>query len=650
MGLSNTALKDVFQQYIHKSRYARWVESVKRRETWDETIQRYFDFFVKHLKENHNYKLTGEELSDLEQGFLNLASVGSMRALMTAGEALERDNTAGYNCSFMSMDRQRAFDELAYILLCGTGSGFSVERQLITKLPTISEQFHETDTTIHVADSKIGWAKAFRELISLLYIGQIPNFDFSKVRPKGERLKTFGGRSSGPDPLEELFMFVIEKFKGATGRKLNSLEIHDIDCKVGQIIVVGGVRRAALISLSNLSDERMRHAKSGEWWVQNIQRRLANNSICYTEKPDIGIYMKEWLSLYESKSGERGIFNVLAAQKQVRKSNAFRKAHGFTHFRDPLLVVGTNPCAEILLRDRQFCNLSEVILRSTDTYEDIAEKVRLATMLGTFQSSLTNFRYLSKEWKKNCEEERLLGVSFTGIQDNNLMNGRTKGLPNRLESLLLVAIRTNLEWAEKLGINPSLAITCVKPSGTLSSLAGTSSGIHARHSEYYIRTARTDKKDPICQFMIDQKVPYEDDVTDPNNTTVFSFPIRSPKNSIFRNDRTAVEQLKMWKVYQDYWSEHKPSITVHVDEHEWMETGAWVYQNFDDISGVSFLPKDNHIYKQAPFQEITKAEYNEYMKSFPKEIDWAKLSDYEQEDNTTGSQELACTGGSCEII
>ena len=646
----SNVLETVFQQYIHKSRYSRWDEKANRREEWPESVSRYFNFFEGHLDKNFNFDLKPHR-DRLEGAFLSLEAVGSMRALMTAGKALERDHVAGYNCAYMNMGRQRALDELMYILLCGTGEGFSVERQFINNLIALPDTFYPTDTTIHVADSKIGWAKGFKELIAMLCSGQIPKWDTSKVRPEGAKLKTFGGRASGPAPLEDLFRFTVETFRHAAGRKLNSLELHDINCKVAQIVIVGGVRRSALISLSNLTDERMRKAKSGNWWEQNLQRRSSNNSVAYTEKTDVGIFMKEWLSLYDSKSGERGIINRQAAWNQVKRANDFRKAMGLDIARIIELVEGTNPCSEILLRNMQFCNLSESVIRPGDTLETMREKVIIATILGTMQSTLTNFRYLSKEWKKNCEEERLLGVSLTGILDNPLFSGKTKGLEDRLISLRKTAIETNIEWAEKLGINPSTAITCVKPSGTVSCLVNSSSGIHARHSEYYIRRAEGDKKDSLCKFLIDQGIPMEDKVGEPN-TAIFSFLQKSPKGAILRDDRGAIEQLELWKVYQDNWCDHKPSITVTVAEPEWVEVGAWVYKNFDNVSGVSFMPRDDHIYQQAPYEEIDSKTYNKMLKDFPKEINWDKLSEYEKEDNTIGSQEMACTGpnGGCEIL
>jgi ribonucleoside-diphosphate reductase alpha chain len=559
---------------------------------------------------------------------------------MTAGKALARDNTAGYNCSYLPIDDVKSFDEAMYILLCGTGVGFSVERQYISKLPEVPDKLYESDTTIVVKDSKEGWAKAYRQLIALLYSGEIPKWDTSGVRPAGARLKTFGGRASGPGPLEDLFRFTIGKFKGAVGRRLNSLEAHDILCKIGEVVVVGGVRRSAMISLSNLTDDRMRNAKAGNWWENEAQRALANNSVSYTETPDVGAFMKEWLSLYQSKSGERGIFNRVAAVKQVKSLGR----------RDPSFEFGTNPCSEIILRPYQFCNLSEVVVRSTDTVETLREKVELATILGTFQSTLTNFPYLRKVWQRNTEEERLLGVSLTGIMDSPLTNGKDGDLPSLLQSLKERSVEVNANLASDIGINASTSITCVKPSGTVSQLVDSASGIHARHSEYYIRSVRGDNKDPLTQFLKESGVPFEPDVMKPDQTTVFFFPMKAPEGSVTRNEMTAIEQLELWKTYQLYWCEHKPSVTISVREKEWPAVGAWVYDNFDLISGVSFLPHSDHTYRQAPYEECSEEKYNEFKEKMPKGINWTDLAFYEAEDTTTGMQSLACSADGCEVV
>tara|TARA_Y100000593_G_scaffold7109_1_gene13365 strand:+ start:5986 stop:7929 length:1944 start_codon:yes stop_codon:yes gene_type:complete len=645
-------LPTTYQEYIHLSRYARWDYSQGRRETWDETVDRYFEFFTEWLEEKQDYKLENGERVELENAVKELKVMPSMRCLMTAGPALKKENVAGYNCSYVKVDNQRSFDEILYVLMNGTGVGFSVEEEYTNQLPVIPDELYDTDTTIIVADSKLGWARAFKELISLLYGGHIPKWDVSKVRPAGTPLKTFGGRASGPEPLEDLFTFTINTFRNATGRKLKSVECHDIVCKTAEIVVVGGVRRSALISLSDLNDREMRFAKSGNWWEHNVQRALANNSVNYKEKPDVGTFMREWLSLYDSKSGERGIYNGLSAKRTVEGLNGryFGEDGEPIRRRAPREDFGTNPCSEIILRSREFCNLSECVIRRDDTREHLKEKVRVATILGTFQSTLTEFKYLSREWKRNCDEERLLGVSLTGIMDNPLTNGSKKGLDKLLEELRDVAYETNKEWAEKLGIPPSAAITCVKPSGTVSQLVDSASGIHARHNPFYIRTVRADNKDPLCNLMKEMGFPNEPDVTKPDHTTVFSFPMKSPKDAVFRMDMSALEQLELWKTYATSWCEHKPSVTISVKEDEWVDVAAWVYENFDAISGISFLPFSEHVYRQAPYQDCTKEEYEEALKTMPKDVDWAELSKYESQDYTISSQELACTAGGCEVI
>ena len=632
---------DEYQRFIALSRYARWLPDKKRRESWEETVDRYLEFFAARCK------IGKETKQQLREAILNLEVTPSMRAMMCAGPALERDNVAGFNCSYLVMNRQRAFDELMYILLCGTGVGFSCERGEVEKLPEIAESMHNTDSCIVVSDSKIGWASALRELLSLLYSGKVPQWDVSRVRPAGAPLKTFGGRASGPDPLVDLFKYTVSLFHNAVGRRLNSLEVHGLVCKIAEVVVVGGVRRSALISLSSFSDDRLRHAKSGQWFVEHAEYALANNSVAYSEKPDMESFMREWLALVESKSGERGIFNREAATAAAERSGR----------RDTSYKFGTNPCSEIILRDRQFCNLSEVVVRADDTFDTIRDKVRLATILGTLQSTLTKFRYLSKVWSTNTEEERLLGVSLTGIMDHPLLSGTSKdnktvlsceALTQTLEELKEVAIETNKEWAKKLGIEQSTAITCVKPSGTVSQLVNSASGIHPRYSPYYIRTVRADSKDPLALWMIEQGFPHEPDVTKPDSTMVFSFPQKAPESSVFRNDRTAIEQLEHWLVYQRHWCEHKPSVTIYVKEEEWLEVGSWVYRNFGEMSGVSFLPHSDHNYQQAPYQEIDADEYNAAVSRMPHDVDWTSFSEYE--DATIGSQTLACSAGVCEIV
>jgi ribonucleoside-diphosphate reductase alpha chain len=615
----------------------------KRRETWEETVARYFDFMEKHLEENTDQPLEPKTRKLLEDAVLNLEVMPSMRALMTAGPALDKNNIAGYNCAYLSVDHPKAFDECLFILMHGTGVGFSVERQHINKLPEVPEGIFDVDDVIVVQDSKEGWQSAFRKLISYLYNGESPQWDTSKVRPKGARLDTFGGRASGPEPLIDLFMFTTQLFKEAVGRRLTSYECHRVMCKIAEIVVVGGVRRSALISLSNLTDERMRSAKTGQWWIDTPEMALSNNSVCYTEKPDIGIFMKEWLSLYESKSGERGIFNREAAIKQVESIGR----------RDSDHLFGCNPCSEIILRDGQFCNLTEVVIRAEDKNRDILRKVRLATILGTFQASLTNLKRLRKKWTINTEEEALLGVSLTGIMDNEFMSGSDgsiKELPKYLKKLKKEAVAINDAWSKLLGINPATAITAIKPSGTVSQLVDSASGIHTRHSEYYLRRVRADAKDPIAKLMEDQDIPCEPDVMKPESVKVFTFPIKAPEGAILRDDWTALEQLELWLIYQRHYCEHKPSITVSVRENEWMEVGAWVYEHFDEVSGVSFLPHSDHSYQQAPYEECTKDVYLEALGNMPEKVDWSLISEYETEDNTKGNKSLACTGNVCEMV
>ena len=629
--MSNNYLPTDYQSFIHKSRYAKYIEG-KGRESWSDTVERYMSNIVGNLVDIITKK-------ELEKAILDLGVMPSMRSLMTAGKAADRDNVCMYNCSYLAVDDVKAFDEAMFILLCGTGVGFSVERQSVQKLPEVPKLF-ESETNIVVKDSKEGWAKSLRQLIALLYSGEIPTWDVSKVRPAGAPLKTFGGRASGPAPLVDLFNFTIDTFIGAQGRNLSSIECHDIMCKIGEVVVVGGVRRSAMISLSNLSDDRMRHAKSGSWWESNPQRALANNSVSYTEKPDSLSFMREWMSLVESGSGERGIFNRQASKVQALKNGR----------RDTNYEFGTNPCSEIILRPSQFCNLTEVVVRATDNIDTLSEKVRLATILGTIQSTYTKFPYLRKVWKDNTEQERLLGVSLTGVMDNPLMTLKNKGLDKTLAHLKKVAVDTNAEWADRLGIPVSTAITCNKPSGTVSQLVDSSSGIHARHSKYYIRTVRGDNKDPLTQFMIDQGIPNEPGAGKPKQTTVFSFPMKAPTNAVVTADMTAIEQLEMWLAYQRHWCEHKPSVTINVKGDEWFEVGAFVYKHFDEMSGVSFLPYSEHTYQQAPYQECNKTNYLRMLGQMPNRIDWSKVSEYESEDNTSGSQTLACSGDSCEIV
>ena len=651
--MNSNYLPTDYQTFIALSRYARWIEEENRRETWSETVDRYVQHMVTHVSKNHNLDLSLDLQQKINKHILSLNVMPSMRALMTAGKALDRCHVAGYNCSYLPVDSPRAFDECMFILMCGTGVGFSVERENVDKLPVVNEHFEDSTTTIKVGDSRSGWAKALRELIAMLYVGQVPELDVEDVRPVGARLKTFGGRASGPEPLVDLYRFCIGIFKNAAGRRLYPIECHDIMCKVGEVVVVGGVRRSALISLSNLGDDQMRHAKSGQWWENEGQRALANNSVAYKGKVNMETYMREWLSLVESKSGERGIFNRKSAIEQAGKNGRRDTDHAF----------GCNPCSEIILRPYQFCNLSEVVVRENDTMKTLKEKVRIATILGTLQSTLTDFKYLRKIWKDNTEEERLLGVSLTGIMDNKEFNTDSfwyyedganwwneSDTGDKLKELKDIAIETNKEFAKSLGIPQSTAITCVKPSGTVSQLVDSASGIHARHSKYYIRTVRGDNKDPLTQFMIHSNIPNEPDVMKPDSTTVFSFPMKAPDNAITRDDVDAEDQLRIWLAYQKYWCEHKPSVTITVKDDEWMKVGAWVYENFDAISGISFLPHSDHTYAQAPYQEINKEKYEELIKEMPQSIDWSRLVDFEKEDTTSGSKELACSAGVCEIV
>ena len=626
-----------YSTYIAKSRYSRFINTENRREHWNETVDRYFNFLFNHLEKNYEWSPNNDLRLELISAVKNLEVMPSMRAIMTAGKALDRDNTAGYNCSYLPIDDPKAFDEAMYILLCGTGVGFSVEHKYVNKLPEVPDQLFDSETVISVADSKEGWAKALRQVIALLYSGEVARYDLSKIRPAGARLKTFGGRASGPGPLDELFKFTIAKFRGAVGRKLTSIECHDLLCKIGEVVVVGGVRRSAMISLSDLEDDRMRSCKSGNWWEHNGQRALANNSAAYESKPDIGQFLAEWTSLYNSHSGERGLFSREASVNQAKKNGR----------RNPDFEFGTNPCSEIILRPYQFCNLTEVVVRAEDTPETLAGKVRVATILGTFQSTLTHFPYLRKIWQKNTEEERLLGVSLTGILDNKWMGEVSDSTAKTLEYLRKLSVDTNSDIATRLGIPVSAAITCVKPSGTVSQLVDSASGIHTRHSQYYVRRVRGDKKDPLTGFLVNAGIPAEDCVMRPESTTVFSFPQKAPEGATLRDHMSAIDHLDVWLMYQRYWCEHKPSVTISVKEDEWMDVGAWVWRNFDEISGVSFLPYDGGTYRQAPYEECTKEQYEAMLEKMPKTIDWDSLVEYD--DNVEGVQTLACTGSSCEI-
>lgn len=635
------AIVDPYRNFIAVSRYSRWIESEQRRETWAETVDRYFTFMKEHMAENYPGVISDSVWARMHDAVLNHEVMPSMRGLMTAGPALARENLAQFNCSFIAVDDVRAFDEALYILMNGVGLGFSVEPEYVAQLPAVNEHFEHTGSTIVIADSKAGWARAFRELIALLYQGQIPKIDPSHVRPAGARLKTFGGRASGPQPLIDLFDYTIKHFKAAAGRRLTPREVHGIMCKIGEVVVVGGVRRSALISQSSLNDYEMAKAKSGAWWDSNPEYALANNSAVYYKKPSIGEFLTEWGSLYESKSGERGIINM----EGLRGSD-------YAPRRDLSKIQGLNPCAEILLRSKQLCNLTEVVVRADDTQEDLENKVNIATILGTIQSSLTNFKYLRKVWRDNCEEERLLGVSLTGVMDHAVMNGSSgfELTATWLDELREKAITTNARYAKKMGINQSTAVTTQKPSGTASQLVDSASGGHKRYRKYYIRTVRADNKDPLTAFLKDVGIPNEPDVMKPEHTTVFSFPIAAPEDAVTTEDSTAIDDLNIWRVYKKHWTEHNPSVTINVREDEWIEVANWVYQNWEDVGGISFLPYSEHTYRQAPYQEITEADYFLAKAEMPEEIDWSMLSAYETEDTTTGSQTLSCSAGECEIV
>lgn len=627
-----------YSSYIYRSRYAKWRDDLGRREEWEETVARYMIFFQEHLEAKCGYKMPRELFREVYKTIQNLEVMPSMRCLMTAGPALAKSPVAGYNCAFLAIDHPSSFDELMFILMNGTGVGFSVEKKYIDKLPTVAEEFHETDSTIIIPDSRVGWASSYRELIGMLYGGRLPKYDFSKIRAAGARLKTFGGRASGPEPLENLFKFTAEIFKTAAGRKLTSIECHDIATKCAEVVVVGGVRRSALISLSDLNDDLMRKAKSGQWWLTNGQRALANNSACYSDKPDIGTFLNEWTGLYESKSGERGIYNRAGAKRQASLSGR----------RDTSFDFGLNPCAEILLRSRGLCNLAESVARPGDSLDDLCRKVRISIACCSWQCTLTDFKYLGREWRRNAEEERLLGASITGIMDHPVLNGSEgiEKLKEWLSTMKAVALEETGVWSKKLNIPFSAAVTTIKPSGTVSQLCDTSSGIHARHAPYYIRTVRADKKDPLAQFMAERGFPVEEDVTNPHNW-VFSFPIKSPEGSITRSDRSAIKQLEFWKIYKENWTEHNVSVTVTVKENEWLDVGAWVYKHFDDILGISFLPdQGNHVYRQQPYSDCTEQEYEELKSRMPV-VDWSEFK--EEEDNTTASREQSCSAGQCEL-
>lgn len=624
---------DQFQEFVVTRSYCKWRDDLNRRETWGECVDRYYDYFTERFPE-----IVGDEWNDIRKSTTDREVFPSMRALMTAGSAAEVDDTCLYNCSYLPINSIRAFSDVLYILCCGTGVGFSCEKMETSQLPDIPSIQRDDKMVIKVPDSRKGWADSLKELMSALYIGIHPTWDTSEVRPKGARLKTFGGRASGPEPLERLFKFVVNLFYEAEGRKLMPIEVHDIVCMIGEIVISGGVRRSALISLSDLDDREMAKAKSGAWWETSGHRALSNNSAVYTAKPSMGRYMEEWSSLYDSHSGERGICNREAMDKIA--TTAGRESCNW----------GTNPCSEIILRPKQFCNLTEVVIRPYDNKTSLKRKVRQAAILGTIQSACTRFTYLDADWKKNCEDERLLGISFTGIYDSKLMSDPTSGLAILLDELRTIAKETNREWADKLGISYAKSLTCCKPSGTTSCVAGTSSGIHPRYSDYYIRRVRIDTDNPLCVFMKDNGLPNEIDLHHPDTTTIFAFPTKAPENSYTYKNYNPIDHLELWMHYQKHWCDHKPSVTINYTDDSFMDIGQWVFNNWDWVSGISFLPHTDHVYEQAPFEEISEEAYLESIKQVPNDIDWSRLSSYEVEDTTVNSHSLACTGGACELV
>lgn len=633
-------IDDVYQQFIHLSRYARWRDDLGRRESWSETVERYVDYMAEKVSRDTDFEVTDVLKEDLRESILNRDVLPSMRALMTAGPALERENIAGYNCSYLAVDHPRSFDEALYILMNGTGVGYSVEQQDVTQLPSIPMRNDEDIVMFTVPDSKRGWAEALKHVLDCLYEGRMPAWDLSQIREAGARLKTFGGRASGPEPLNDLLRFVMRVFYFAQGRKLTPLEAHEIMCKIGEVVVVGGVRRSALICLTDLDDLEMRDAKNGKFWETKPHLSLANISAVYDKKPSRYDFDKEFDALVASGSGERGIFSRYGAKAAAKEIN--RKA-------GPL--KGTNPCGEIVLRNNQFCNLSTVVVRPEDTLEELKEKVVRAAYLGTFQATLTNFDYLRPIWKENTEEERLLGVSLSGLFGHPVLSGR-KGmemLEEWLFEMRMAAKFANIYLSGLLGINPAAAVTCIKPEGTTSQLVGVSSGSHPWFAEQYIRNVRGDVKDPLSQFLSAVGIPSETDIISDQNL-VFSFPIAAPEGALTREDLTAVEHLELWAAYREHWTDHNPSVTINVRDNEWDEVREWVWENFDKITGVSFLPYDDHVYEQAPYVPVSDKEFEDLQAKMPEHIDWSELSFFEATDETNGSQELSCMSGACDIV
>ena len=640
---SKNYFRNALSEFVYLRTYARWIEHEGRRETWIETIDRYLSF----MRENLGEKLTKEDYSELRQALLKQEVMPSMRLLQFAGDAARKTNVCAYNCSYIAPSCVEDFGEVMYVSMCGTGVGFSVESQNVEALPQIEYQGGEKLATHIVADSKEGWCDALVLGMNTWYQGKDIEFDYSKLRPAGARLKTFGGKSSGPEPLQALLDFTRSKILSRQGRRLTNINVHDILCKIGEIVVAGGVRRSAMISLSDLDDEKMRHAKDGQFYMLQPQRSIANNSAVYLEKPTQEVFLSEWLALVKSGSGERGIFNRGSLIETLPKRRVdLLKEKGLIHGDRITGIIGTNPCAEIILQSKQFCNLSEVVARSDDDEKSLLRKIRLATLLGTYQASLTYFPYLSKAWQDNCEKERLLGVSITGqwdcqaVRDNNV-----------LDKLKQAAIDANKEYAKRFNVNASTCITCVKPSGTVSQTVDSSSGMHPRHAPFYIRRIRISASDALFKMLKKQGVPYHPEVGQSEmdaTTFVLDFPVKAPTNAVCKDNLTALEQLEHWRLVKENYTEHNPSVTISVGEDEWLQVANWVYQHWDIIGGLSFLPRFDHVYQLAPYEAITEEEYNALLKRF-EQLDFAQLFAYEHSDTTEVKRELACVGGACEI-
>lgn len=627
--------KNSLAEFVYYRTYSRWMDKENRRETWIETVDRYINF----MRENIGSRLDEKEYEELRLAILNQEIMPSMRLMWSAGDAARKTNVCAYNCSFIAPSKLEDFAEIMYLLMCGTGAGFSVESQTVQQLPLIKKQTGEILPIYEIKDSKEDWGDSLTAGMKAWYEGKDIKFDYSKLRLAGERLKTMGGRSSGPEPLRALLDFTRSKILNRQGKRLTNLDVHDIICKIGEVVVMGGVRRSALISLSDLDDEEMRHSKEGQFYLNEPQRQMANNSAVYNQRPTAAEFMEEWLALAKSGTGERGIFNRggLESQLPERRWKVFAKDSA---------TAGTNPCGEIILKSKQFCNLTEVVARHEDTAETLLKKTRLATILGTYQSTLTNFPYISKEWKKNCEEERLLGVSLTGQWDSPASRS-----PEIVKKLKMLAIEVNKEYAKKFGINPSTCITCVKPSGTVSQLVDSASGMHTRHAKYYIRRIRISATDPLFQMLKDQKFPYYPEVGQAEgsaSTYVLEFPVKAPDGAVTRNSLSALDQLEHWKLIKENFTEHNPSVTISVGNDEWISTANWLYQNWNILGGLSFLPRVDHSYALAPYEEISEEKYYELLAKMP-EIDFSEIVVYEKEDSTQGAKELACVAGVCEV-